>query len=62
MSISVPIERTPPTTAASPPSSETRDEKIARYGSAEFTQQLTEAFHRAKQLGIQADRDAARRT
>lgn len=40
-------------------SSETRDEKIARYGSPEFTQQLTEAFHRAKRQGIQADREAA---
>ena len=33
----------------------TRDEKITSYGSAEFTQALTEAFHRAKRHAIQAD-------
>lgn len=42
------------------PSEETREEKIARYGSSEFTQALTETFHRAKRRGIQADREAAK--
>lgn len=40
------------------PSGETHKEEFARYYSPEFTQALTEMFHRAKRLAIQADRDA----
>lgn len=59
MAIAVPTERTTATPVEGPPANETHDEKIARYGSPEFTLELTEAFHRGKRLGIQADRAAA---
>lgn len=42
------------------PCQETREAKITRYGSSEFSQALTETFHRAKKRGIQADREAAK--
>lgn len=60
MSTTIPVERANSQTASNQPPNEIRDEKIARYGSPEFTQELTEAFHRAKRLGIQADREAAK--
>ncbi len=40
-------------------SGESREEKLARYSSPEFTQALTETFHRAKRRAIQADREVA---
>ncbi len=42
---------------ATPPSGESREGKIARYSSPEFTKALTETFHRAKRRAIQADRE-----
>ena len=62
MSTAIPIERTNSQPVPNQTTNEIRDEKIARYGSPEFTQELTEAFHRAKRLGIQADREAAKQT
>ena len=53
MSMTLPIEAAPQGVL------ETRDEKIARYSSPEFTKALTETFHQAKRRAIQADREAA---
>ena len=61
MSTAQPIQKADLLPESGQPLSESRDERIARYGSPEFTQALTEAFHRAKRLGIQADREAADR-
>lgn len=61
MSTVHPIQKADSLPESEQPPSESRDERIARYGSPEFTQALTEAFHRAKRLGIQADREAADR-
>ena len=59
MSIASPTKTVEAAPKATPPSSETREEKLARYSSPEFTQALTETFHRAKRQAIQADREAA---
>ena len=59
--IADPLEPPEPASAARRSDHETRDDKIARYGCDEFTLKLTEAFHQAKRLGIQADREAAKR-
>lgn len=61
MSTARPIQKADSLPESGQPPSESRDERIARYGSPEFAQALTEAFHRAKRLGIQADREAADR-
>ena len=59
MSATVPIKTIETVPKETPQPVETRDEKIARYSSPEFTKALTETFHQAKRRAIQADREAA---
>ena len=61
LNIADPLELPEPASGARQSNNETREEKIARYGSHEFVLELTNAFHQAKRLGIQADREAAQR-
>ena len=58
MPMSLPIKAIEVAPNGTQPSGETREEKLAKYSSPEFTQALTEMFHRAKRHAIQADRDA----